>query len=319
MQLPLETAELQAFVRTVDARSLSRASFELGVPRATLSRRLARLEERLGVRLLRRTTRVLALTDAGEAFYAHARLALDAVSQAEASVRSSDAAIRGPLRVSAPPISDPAFAELLCQFAERYPAVDLHVQFTTRLVDLQKDGFHVALRASRDLAPGLVARTLVRVPTLAVASPKYLARAGMPTEAQELKRHRCLLGFVRGEQPETHWPLLAGGKVHVEGCMASNELGLLSEAAVRGLGIAFLPHQAIQEHLARGELVHVLPDVIGMEVRVALVYPEKEFVPPQVRAFIDMVVEWAQRYWPSRTAFSLAPPLIEDSSRDVTR
>ena len=96
----IETSELLAFTRTVEAKSLSRAAAELGAPRATIGRRLARLEERLGVRLLRRTTRALALTDAGDAFYRHARIVLDAVAQAEASVRKSDKVIRGTLRVS---------------------------------------------------------------------------------------------------------------------------------------------------------------------------------------------------------------------------
>src|SRR4051795_10351404 len=103
MSAPLETAELLAFARTVEAKSLSRAAAELGVPRATVSRRLARLEERLGARLLRRTTRSLALTDAGEALYRHARIVLDAVTNAEASVRRTDEVVRGDLRVSVPP------------------------------------------------------------------------------------------------------------------------------------------------------------------------------------------------------------------------
>src|SRR5262245_17185611 len=104
MNDPVETSELLAFIKTVDSRSLSRAAAELGVPRATLSRRLARMEERLWVRLLRRTTRSLTLTDAGQAFHRHARIALDAVAQAEESVRRTDMAVRGPLRVSLPPL-----------------------------------------------------------------------------------------------------------------------------------------------------------------------------------------------------------------------
>src|SRR5690606_2727006 len=110
---PVETAELAAFVKTVDARSLSRAAVELGIPRATLSRRLARLEARLGARLLRRSTRSLTLTDAGESFNRHARIALEAVAHAEASVRQVDDAVRGSLRVSVPPIMTPGFRAML--------------------------------------------------------------------------------------------------------------------------------------------------------------------------------------------------------------
>src|SRR6185369_16909820 len=103
MTEPLETAELLAFVRVVDAKSLSRAAVELGVPRATIGRRLGRLEERLGTRLLRRTTRSLALTDAGEVFYRRARIALEAVAEAQACIRSTSDEMRGELRVSVPP------------------------------------------------------------------------------------------------------------------------------------------------------------------------------------------------------------------------
>src|SRR5436190_5770752 len=129
MHPPLETAELQAFARTVDAHSLSRAARQLGVPRATLGRRLARLEERLGARLLRRTTRSLTLTDAGDALYRHARIVLDAVSHAEASVRGSDDVIRGDLRVSVPPLTSMSFYRLVMRFATKYPAVRVQVHF----------------------------------------------------------------------------------------------------------------------------------------------------------------------------------------------
>src|SRR5262245_62150039 len=112
MQDPVETSELLAFAKTVEAKSLSRAARELGVPRATISRRLAGLEERLGARMLRRTTRSLVLTDAGQTLYRHARIVLDAVVQAEASIRRTDNAIRGDLRVSVPPISDPTFHQM---------------------------------------------------------------------------------------------------------------------------------------------------------------------------------------------------------------
>src|SRR5262252_5880916 len=127
MDDPLKTAELLAFARVVDAKSLSRAAAELGVPRATIGRRLSRLEERLGTRLLRRTTRSLALTDAGDVFYRQARIALDAVSQAEESVRRADNAVCGNLRVSVPPMLDEGFLAMLTSFAETYPDVRIQV------------------------------------------------------------------------------------------------------------------------------------------------------------------------------------------------
>lgn len=295
MDEPLETAELLAFAKTVEARSLSRAAAELGVPRATISRRLARLEERLGVRLLRRTTRSLALTDAGEALHRHARVVLDAVRHAEASVRKADDAVRGELRVSVPPMMGGSFNAMICAFARRYPEVRLHVHSTTQHVDLQRGGYDVALRASTALEPGLVARTLLREPVLAVASPAYLEARGAPRTRRDLRRHRCLMGFARGELPQTHWPSSgrSRGKLQVEGALFANDLHLLCDAALEGLGIAVLPLLLARPHLESGALVHVLPGAIQGESHIAVVYPEREFMPPQLRAFIDALVAWA--------------------------
>jgi DNA-binding transcriptional LysR family regulator len=282
-----------AFAKTIDARSLSRAAAELGVPRATLSRRLARLEERLGVRLLRRTTRSLALTDAGETFYQHASVVLSALENAEESVRRSDGVIRGPLRVSLPPLTDDSFYELLFNFATKHPEVQLYAHFSSHLVDLVRGGYDVAIRATPVVEPGLVARTLAKTPLVAVASPEYLEEHGTPRTTKDLRSHRCILGYARGELPLTHWPLKNGGKVPVEGAFFSNEVTLLTDATMRGLGIALLPLVVAGPMIQAGRLVHVLSGIVEADTRVAIVYAEREFVPPQVRAFIDAVVAWA--------------------------
>lgn len=289
---PVETSELLAFTRAVEAKSLSRAAAELGVPRATVSRRLQRLEERLGARLLRRTTRSLALTPAGDTFYRHARIVLDAVQSAEASVRSTGPTIAGDLRVSVPPMLDEGFFAMLTAFAKAHPAVRLSVHFSSRHVDLRRDGYDVAVRAGTAIEPGLVARTLGRTRLVAVASPEYLAAHGTPRRRKDLAAHRCLLGFARGELPQTHWPL-GGAQVHVQGMFFTNEIRLLADAAMRGLGIALLPRTLVDDALARGTLVQVLPGVLEDESRIAIVYPERELVPPQVRAFVDAVIAWA--------------------------
>jgi len=306
----METSELLAFTRTVEAKSLSRAAAELGAPRATIGRRLARLEERLGVRLLRRSTRALALTDAGDAFYRHARIVLDAVEQAEASVRMSDEVIRGTLRVAIPPMTDPSLNALVCDFARAYPEVRIHVDASSRHVDLLREGYDVALRASTELEPGLVARTVARTSNVAVAAPAYLATHGTPRKARDLRAHQCLLGFMPSGLPQTHWPKVGGGKISVEGSFVSNDITLLADAAVRGLGSAVLPALLVGPLLESGSLVRVLPELIHAESRVAVVYQERELLPPQVRAFIDALVAWApaaidparvtDRKWPRR-------------------
>lgn len=309
MTNPVETAELVAFTRTVDARSLSRAAAELRVPRATLSRRLARLEERLGARLLRRSTRSLTLTELGEVFYRQACIALEAVRLAEQSVRATDDVVRGELRVSVPPMMSDSFHAMICDFAAHYPELRVHVHTSNQSVDVLHGGYDVALRASSHIQPGLIARTLFRDPMVAVASPAYLADHGVPRTQRDIRNHRCLLGFVRGELPVTHWPLASGGKLSVDGIFFSNEIALLRDAAVRGLGIALLPRNFVAPHLESGALVHVLDGIVGAELQVALVYAERAFLSPQVRLFIEAVATWvtAERTESERTLSGVTP------------
>lgn len=297
-----ETAEMLCFTRTVEAKSLTRAAAELGQPRATISRRLARLEHRLGVRLLRRTTRSLTLTDAGEQFYQHARLALEAVEAAERSVRraADDGVLRGRLRISTPSGMGDDFAAIITAFTRAHPEVQVHVFATSEVVDLARDGYDVAIRASTVLDLGTVTRTLAHDPRLVVASPKYLAAHGTPRTRVDLRRHRCIMGFARGQTPQTHWPLKSGGQVHVAGAMFTNELHLGLAAALDGQGLALLPHFLVADELRRGRLVHVLAGVIGAMGRVVLAWRERELMPPQLRAFIDAVCEAAPRILPPR-------------------
>jgi DNA-binding transcriptional LysR family regulator len=289
---PIETLELLAFVKTVNAGSLSGAAAVLGAPRATITRRVAQLEKRLSTRLLRRTTRSLALTDAGEQLYLHAQIALDAIQNAEASVQRTDDAIRGDLRVSMPPLHNTGFNTMLCEFAKQHPALRVHVHFSSGLVDLQRGGFDAAIRASSKLEPGLIARTLTRNLIIAVCTPGYLKARGEPTSRRDLRKHSCLMSFAHGELRQTHWPTKNKGKLYVEGSFFASDVQLLVEAAVSGMGIAMLPTPLVEPLIERGLLVRVLPNILEAESQIAVVYPEREFVPPQVKAFVDAVVAW---------------------------
>jgi DNA-binding transcriptional LysR family regulator len=264
------------------------------VPRATISRRLARLEQRVGARLARRTTRSLTLTDAGELLYRHARIVLAAVEEAEASLHRGSDEPCGELRISVPPVVDDVFYTMLASFAEQHPRVRMQVHFDSRHVDLRRDGFDVALRAGTEIEPGLVARTLMKTRLLAVASPAYLKAHGTPRTKRDLKDHRCLMSFARGELPGSSWPTSTGA-LPLKGAFASNEIRLLAVAAKRGFGIAYLPETLVRDELDRGTLVQVLPGVLEIKTRMALVYPEREFLPPQVRAFVETVVAWTPR------------------------
>ncbi|WP_246763757.1 LysR substrate-binding domain-containing protein [Rhizobium bangladeshense] len=139
----------------------------------------------------------------------------------------------------------------------------------------------MALRASSRIQPGLIARTHFRDPVIAVASPAYITNRGTPPTQCDLRTHRCLLGFARGDLPETHRPIVTGGNSTCR--------------RVLGLGVALLPHGLVTSHLESGALVQVLADIIGAEMPIAQVYPERAFLPPQVLAFIDAVAAWVPR------------------------
>ena len=297
---PPETSELLAFVEVVGEGSVSAAARQLGLPRSTISRRLARLEERLDVRLLHRTTRQLHLTESGEEYLVHARAVLQAIEEATSSVRRSTDLPKGLLRVSVPPVLSVELRATLLDFLDRYPDVKLELIASAVSEDLRAQNIDVAWRATTELAPDLIARKLFKSPVTAVAAPAYLAQRGAPKSPADLAAHSCLRGFARGIRPTTHWPLTDGGSVRVKGRLVANDLLILYDAALRGDGIALLPETWSGVALADCRLVRVLPDQLGVMAQVALVYPNRRLLKPAVRAFVDFVA-------PRAAQFSMGP------------
>jgi DNA-binding transcriptional LysR family regulator len=293
MDPPLETSELQALVRAADAGSLSRAARELGLPRQTLARRVERLEERLGTRLLQRTTRKLALTDAGAALYEHARAIVESVQVAEQAVRQRGGGVGGTLRVSLPPVYDESLLGAVSDFSARHPDLRVQVLFTAQHVDLVRDA-DVAFRVSASLEEGLVARTLRRIEVLTVASPAYLTARGEPKKAGDLTDHDLLVFSSDGRTPRSQWPLRGGRSLPVLGVLTSNSYALLRDAARRGRGIALLPSHVATDDIRSGRLQRVLPDAIQARARLAVVYANRKHVSPPVRAFIEAMRTWAR-------------------------
>ncbi len=286
--------DFDAFVAIVDAGSISEGARVLGMPRATLSRQLARLEERLGTRLLHRSTRRMLPTPAGETLYARARALLESAQAAVESVERLDDIPRGPFRVSAAPMQTPVLGALIAEFVQAFPAVSVQLETTTRHVDLVADHVDVALRAGLVREPSLIARPLLRTELLAVASPEYLQRRGTPEDVSQLAEHACMGGFEGGIRPGHTWPLLAGGTTPITGPLVSNDMMVLQGAATSGLGIALLPDLLIEADLQGGALLPVLRGVVGLRTSLSLVWVEREFIDPKVRAFVEFAVRWAE-------------------------
>ncbi|MGR3679031.1 MAG: LysR family transcriptional regulator [Paracoccaceae bacterium] len=286
---------LREFLLVAEIGSISGAARKLGLPRATLSRRISGLETDLGVRLILRRTTHLTLTQAGEELRRRAvRIVADA-DAAWGAVRRLDETPRGLLRVS---VTGAFFAALYSDFLKDFPEVRIEVQSTTRHVDLLAEGVDVAMRIGEVRDPNLIARRVQTDRLIAVASPLYLAEHDMPKRAEDLSAHSCILGFAGDWAPLRQWPLLDGGKVAVNGRMAANEIELLIHACLSGLGIGLLPSALAAEHIETGDLQIVLPDKVGAEIPMSLVYADREFIDPKVRVFVDRAVESIRREMP---------------------
>jgi DNA-binding transcriptional LysR family regulator len=178
-------------------------------------------------------------------------------------------------------------------FMTRFPRVRLRIDFSTRFVDLQRENYDVALRAtSLGLEPGLISRTLERSRIIAVAHSEYLVKNGTPRKASDLAHHRCLDVFSRGELPLSHWPLARGGKIAVTSALSTNNPIFVIDAALVGHGIALVPEILARREIDTGTLIHVLPGIIEAPTRVCIVYRERELMPKWTRIFIDELTAW---------------------------
>jgi DNA-binding transcriptional LysR family regulator len=283
---------LLAFARVVEAKSFTAAAAKLGVSKSVVSGRVAGLEERLGTRLLQRTTRRLSLTADGLALYEHAaRMAVAADAAAAFGIGTSPEP-RGVLRVNAPiSFAEAYLAAPIATYLERHAQVRVELLLSDRFVDLVEEGVDVAIRISARLRDSpLVGRKLAEDYTLVVASPAYLARRGTPATPADLIHHDCLRYSLLAASDE--WRFRAGGKsfgVPVEARFEAANGGVLREAALAGMGLAVLPSFVVARHLANGTLVQVLREFSFIRIAIHAVYAPAGVVPSSVRAFVDLL------------------------------
>ncbi len=286
---------MREFLEITRAGSISGAARRLGLPRATLSRRLSALEASLGVRLvIRRTTR-LVLTRAGEELHRRARRIVSDSDAAWDAVRRLDDVPRGLLRVSVP---GPFFLRLFVDFLCEFPDVRIEVQSTSRHVDLLGEGVDVAMRVGAVEDHDLIARRLHSDRLIVVASPSCLAEVGEPGRALDLTRHNCIAGVFGDWTPNAKWPLWSGGTVPVSGRLHANDVDLVREAAIEGLGFALIASAVVAGDVKEGRLVPVLLDEVGAELPVSLVYADREYIEPKVRKFVDRAADVIAREMP---------------------
>jgi DNA-binding transcriptional LysR family regulator len=283
--------ELETFVAVVEGGTFSAAARTLGLPVSTISRQVTRLEERLGVRLVNRTTRQVTPTGPGQSYFERARRIVADSQEAEEEVRQLHGEPRGLLRISAPPsgLRASLVEDLIAAFMQRYPEIEVELAAESRYVDLVAEGYDLALRGGILRDSSLTARRLLRMRTGLIASPAYLERRGRPRRVADLARHDLVVQRTPGRQPR--WPLTPRGSLSVRGRLTTNDLALSRAAALAGVGIAYMPLMLVDQELAAGLLEPVLPNAIGRDTDgMHLVYPQGRLLATKVRAFIDFAV-----------------------------
>jgi DNA-binding transcriptional LysR family regulator len=286
--------DMAAFVRVVEARTFTQAAERLGWSKSVVSRRIAELEERLGVRLLNRSTRRLSLTEPGQAFYERCARILADVDETEEAVSSLHAAPRGQLRVNAPMTFGMLhLAPAISAFMDRYPDMEIDLVLNDRFVDLIDEGFDVALRIGDLADSALVARRLAPCLRVICASPAYLSRRGEPMEPAALAGHDTVL-YSNLANAET-WRLTdregVEHSVRVRSRLKVNNGDVLRDASAAGLGLALLPTFIVAEAIAEGRLKAVLCDYRPAPTAVHVLYPHNRHLSTKVRAFVDFLAE----------------------------
>jgi DNA-binding transcriptional LysR family regulator len=282
--------DMRLFAKVAEAKSITLAARLLGVPKQTLSRRVAELERALGVQLLHRTTRRLRLSDAGAAYAERCSEIVRLVEETNRAVSDTNDVPSGTLRVTADPVFGEAFlTKLVLDYALEWPDVRMEVVLTRRRVDLIEEGFDLAFRIGEVDEPTLSGQNLGPARVRYCASPRYVARHGCPMNAEELAGHQCLL--VTSERAPVRWPF-PGEKglrlLPVSGRLVFSSFTMAREAALAGLGIAIFPEFACAEDIRRKRLVPVVGGCLVDVGGVWLVHPARRFLPARVRVFIDV-------------------------------
>ncbi|MBX5165815.1 MULTISPECIES: LysR substrate-binding domain-containing protein [unclassified Rhizobium] len=286
--------DLHLFVQAVDSGGFTAAARHLGIPKSTVSKRVAELEGRLGVRLIQRTSRSFALTELGREFFQHAQASIIEAEMAEGIVRRHLAEPAGSVRLTASvPTAQFTLTEHLPALAARYPKLRLSVHVTDRFVDIVQEGFDIALRSHRAPLPdsALVQRKLASHPFFILASPDYIRAHGEPSRPEELAQHATIMTSLTDNQWRLYCDSGEKALVTLQSVMAADEPYVLMEAAAAGLGITCLPTSVCRKALATMRLVRLLPDWTAGSIETTILMPHRRGQLPAVRAVVDFLAE----------------------------
>jgi DNA-binding transcriptional LysR family regulator len=284
----MDIEELRTFVEVADAGGVSPAAHRLGVSKSIVSRRLARLEEDLGVQLLVRTTRGAALTEAGVTFRDHAARVCAEIDNAKETILPAGE-LRGRLRISAPLTFGPThFASVLAELAKHHPKLQIYAGYTDRFVDLIAEGFDCAIRVGHLLDSNILARRVGSIFATYVATPAYIDLHGAPETPEEFVRHQVVM------QGTESWRVMDGDRVitlRPQGRFTADNAVALVSAALAGIGVGGFPTDLIQDHLKAGALVPIMTRYPPQEVGIYVVRPPGQNPTRKIRVLTDMLIE----------------------------
>ena len=285
---------LKTVVAVVETNSFTAASDRLGISKALVSKYVGEVENQLGIRLFNRTTRQLALTDSGRRYYEEAIILLEQFSAMVDNVTGEQTAPRGLLRISAPvTFGEMRLAPLLPKFIALYPDLTIELVLTNGAIDMLEEGIDVRLRIGGVDDSNMIARHLTNFPLVLSASPNYVQANGLPITPEQLREHQCIIdsNFRIGKQ----WPFISpkgqAETINVQSGVAVNSPQAVREIAIADGGIAMTPNFIVEDALADGRLLRVLPEYTTLEFGLFAIYPHRKYVAKKVRCFIDFVLE----------------------------
>lgn len=282
---------IREFAMVAETKSFTQAAHRLSVSTSHVSKQISALEERLGVKLFSRTTRIVRLTEVGIDYQRRIQDAIDGLEEANQIASSANAALAGKIKVAAAgPFAEALIAPLLVEFAKEHPRVSIEMEFNTQFVDLVEQGFDFAIRYGRLPENGMIAKKLSRREMTCAAAPAYLEKHGIPLHPNSLKQHACLLinnGLWSFTDPNSGNPI----DIRVSGQWRANSVPAMLHAVKNGLGIVYTPTANISTQITKGELVPVLKGYEDQSRSHWVVYPERRHMPLRVRKAIDHIIE----------------------------
>jgi DNA-binding transcriptional LysR family regulator len=313
-------SSMLSFVKVVELGGFASAARQLGLANSAVTGHVKSLEERLGARLLNRTTRSVSLTEAGQAYYERCVQILSEIEEADDAVQSLLSKPRGVLRINTTPAAPTVLSASIAEYNDLFPDVTVHLTTTSQMLDIVEQGYDLAIWYAGVPNSGLIVRRLASWRAVLCASPRYLSKRGQPKHPSDLTEHSCLTYYDAASfgKDGREW-MFAGPdgefSVQVSGPLETNNPDALRAGVLRGQGFVLVPAHLVIQELESGALVPVLNEFLPQQYSIDALYPHRQHLPAKVRAFIDVVAKnFRQIDWgaPKRSSVAIKRAIVSE-------